>query len=80
MDECFGEAGNRVVMRLNLLKECLERTQPLPSLVLRPAMTTSPTTIAVCGGISNGNSVPTCYVFSSADEQYVYNIQMATFV
>ncbi len=80
LDERFGNAGSRVVMRLNLRTGCLERTQPLPNFVLRPAVATSPSAIAVFGGKSNGSAVAICQVFSSVTEQYVNFIQMPTFV
>ncbi len=71
MGERFGHAGSRVVTRLNLRKGCLERTQPLPGHLLRPAVATSSCAIAVCGGISNGSPVANCQVFSSAIGQIV---------
>ncbi len=72
LDDRFGDVGSRVVTRLNLQTGCLERTQPLPILALRPAVATSPSSIAVCGGIS----VASCQRFSSVTETYVDFLQM----
>ncbi len=71
MDERFEHVGSRVVTRLHLRKGGIERSQPLPHLVLRPAVATSPSAIAVCGGTPNGSPVSNCQVFSSATEKYV---------
>ncbi len=77
MDERFGDVGSRVVTRLNLQTGCLERTQPLPRLALRPAVATSSSSIAVCGGISNGTTVANCHSFSAVTEKYVDFHQIA---
>ncbi len=71
MDERFDDVGSRVVTRLNLQKGCLERTQPLPCLALRPAVATSSSAIAVCGGISSGTPLAHCQHFSVVTEKYV---------
>ncbi len=71
MDDRFEHAGSRVVTRLHLRKGCIERTQPLPHLVMRPAVATSPNDIAVCGGTPDGSPVSICQVFSSVTEKYV---------
>ncbi len=71
MDERFENVGSRVVTRLHIRKGCIERTQPLPHIVLRPAVATSQSAIVVCGGTSNGSPVSNCQVFSSATEKYV---------
>ncbi len=78
VNEQFGNAGSRVVKRLHLRKGCLERTQPLPNLVFRPAVATSPSAIAVCGGTSDDSPVPSCQVFLSASEKYVELLRMPT--
>ncbi len=71
MDDRFEHVGSRVVTRLHLRKGCIDRTQPLPHLVMRPAVATSPNAIVVCGGTPNVFPVSNCQVFSSATEKYV---------
>ncbi len=71
MDERFEDVGSRVVTRLNLQTGCLDRTQPLPNLALRPAVATWSSSIAVCGGISSGTPVAHCQHFSAVTEKYV---------
>ncbi len=71
MDDRFEHVGSRVVTRLHLRKGGIERTQLLPNLVFRPAVATSSSAIAVCGGTPNGSPVSNCQVFSSATEKYV---------
>ncbi len=78
VDERFDHVGNRVVTRLHLRKGCLQRTQPLPYPVLRPAVAVSPNAIVVCGGTSNGSPVSYCQAFSSATEKYVELLQLLT--
>ncbi len=78
MDERFGSAGSRVVNRLNLRNGCLERTQPLPNIVLRPAVATLPSAITVCGGTSNGSPVSNCQIFSSTTEKCVELLHLFT--
>ncbi len=80
MDQPSKSVGSRVVTRLHLRKGRLERTQPLPNLVLRPAVATSWSAIAVCGGISNACPVSHCQVFSSVTEKCVEFLQMLTSV
>ncbi len=71
MDKRFEGGGSRVVTRLNVQTGCLERTQPLPSVTMRPAVATLSSSIAICGGISNGTPVANCQHFSAVTEKYV---------
>ncbi len=65
------ENSTRVVTRINLGSGAIARTQPLLEQMSGPAVASSQSMIAVCGGSSNESLISTCQVFSITETRYV---------
>ncbi len=69
-DQRNPEKASTAVTRICLSRSFVRRAASLPVATWRPAVTTAPNMIAVCGGTSDGVPLPNCQVYPRKTDKY----------
>ncbi len=71
VDPRFPNNDSRFVTTIDAAGGPVGRIDPLPEAISRPAVTTAPTTLIVCGGSSKATPMTTCHFYSLKNAVYV---------